>query len=92
MKWDVDKLNGVLWIAAEAAKSLCGSMEKETGIKFREHMCYCKGHIFHWCTLEKENKEIGSFLVKRFAYESFASRFVKDYGILYKEIIRELNR
>ncbi|MDO8740125.1 MAG: PEP-utilizing enzyme [Candidatus Woesearchaeota archaeon] len=92
MKWDVDKLNGVLWIAAEAAKSLCGSMEKETGIKFREHMCYCKGHLFHWCTLEKENEKVGNFLVERFADKSFAGRFVKDYGILYKKVVRELNR
>ncbi|MBI2129529.1 hypothetical protein HYU07_04785 [Candidatus Woesearchaeota archaeon] len=55
-------------------------------------MCYCKGHIFHWCTLEKENEKVGNFLVESFKNKRFSSRFVKDYGILYKKVVRELNR
>ena len=79
MKWDNDKTHGVMWIAAEAAKSLLGSMKKETGTCFTENLCYCHDNNFEWCTLEEENIKIGNFLVKKFKDDSFAGKFIKDY-------------
>ena len=91
LKWDVDKANGVMWVASDIAKSLCGSMKDKTGIHFIEHMCYVHDHLFEWCTLEEENVKVGSFLVKRFKDRKFADNFVKEYTEFDKETIKEMN-
>lgn len=91
MKWDVDKTDGVLWIASEAAKSLCGSMKRTTGIYFTKHLCYVKDFSFEWCTLESENEKIGNFLVERFKDKKFLEKFIKDFYEFYRNAIKLLN-
>lgn len=91
MKWDIDKTNGVLWIAGEAGKSLLGSMKDILGISFTELFCYNPNHEFQWCTLEKENEEIGLFLVGKFKDKRFSKKYAEDYRKFDKKAIKELN-
>ena len=91
MKWDVDKADGVMWIASEAAKSLVKSMKDVCGIAFTKNLCYIKNHIFYWCTLEKENEKIGNFLVKKFKDDKFLKKFEKDFFNFHKKTINFLN-
>lgn len=92
IKWDVDEGHSLLWVPLELAKSLLGSMESKTGIKFTKHMFYMKGHSFKWCTLEKENERVGRFLVEKFKNKKFSCRFIKEYEKFYKKTVKRLNR
>ena len=92
MKWDIDKADAVLWIASEAAKSLCGSMKKKCGISFNEHLVSVrKGHEFWWCCLESENEKVGNFLVNKFKSRKFRQKFDKDYRNFYRKAVKELD-
>ena len=92
MKWDVDKADGVMWIAAEAANSLTGSMKDICGISFTENLCYIKNHVFYWCTLEKENEKIGNFLFERFKDKGFLKKFEKDFFEFHEKSVKFLNK
>ena len=92
VKWDIDKAEGVMWIAGEAAKSLLGSMKDVAGTCFTEHICYIKDKLFHWCTLEEENEKIGRFLIERFKGKGFLNVFIKNSYRFYRDAIPVLNR
>ena len=92
MKWDVDKADAVLWIATEAAKSLCGSMKSKCGIMFNEHLVAVEdGHRFRWCLLESENESIGNFLVNKFKNSKFRTKFDKDHRQFYRKAVKKLD-
>lgn len=91
MTWESDQVNGVMWVSSEAAKSLCGSMEKVVGIKFKENMTYVHNHLFEWATLEEENEKVGNFLVEKFRDKQFSKKFFKDYRAFDKETIKTMN-
>src|SRR3989338_3378732 len=91
-RWDIDRAEGVLWIAGEAAKSLTGSMKKETGVCFIEHLAHSKNHNFRWCTTEQEMEKVGNFLVKRFSDKKFSDSFVKKYKLFDSCTIKQLNK
>jgi len=92
MKWDIDKADSVVWIAIEAAKSLCGSMKDMCGICFNEHLVSVReGHKFWWCCLESENEKVGNSLVERFKNRAFRQKFDRDYRNFYKKAVKELD-
>jgi hypothetical protein len=91
MKWDIDTSEAVMWVAAEAGKSLTNSMKHKCGIAFTENINTVENDFFQWCTLEKEEKKVGKFLVERFKNKNFSEKFVKEYSEFIKISIKTLN-
>ena len=91
MNWDVDWAHGYLWACFEAAVPLVDTMKQWVGICFTQHRVYFEGTKFAWCTLDKENEQIGMYLVEKFNDVQFTKTFVAKVQRFYAEACAQLD-